>query len=291
MKYCVVCNWSISTDEGYSKTECSDRAIDHYLTTGHEIDSDSRALLTQHATPSWTASQQSTIDVCDGLQDRTGYDPMTETYHTQHDWMGTDSLDVTIRKAVAALTGKEPCNKSRLSDTLDLNALNTLFHPTRTSTSWSAGRVSFTLDTHEVTIHADGDIVISPPENRAMDTSRTTLSEGDKTAHETRNSLETDTHQARYDWATSDSLSTTVVSTIATVAGKEPTELKPLFDQLDPDALDALFQPTDDALRVGGQVAFIVDDYQVTVHANGKIVSQGANETSSLLTIEDSNGE
>ncbi|WP_227380898.1 HalOD1 output domain-containing protein [Haladaptatus halobius] len=201
---------------------------------------------------------------------------MTETYHTQHDWTGTDSLDVTIRKAVAALTGKEPCNRSALSDTLDPNALNALFHPTRTSMSRSAGRVSFTLDTHEVTVHLDGDIVISPPENRATDT---------------RDIPATDTHQAQYDWATSDSLSTTVVSTIATVAGKEPTELKPLFDQLDPDALDALFQPTDDALRVGGQVAFILDDYQVIVHANGKIVSQDANETSSLLTIEDSNGE
>ncbi len=40
--YCTVCEWSTSTQEGYSRAEVSERSIEHYCTTGHSVDSGHR---------------------------------------------------------------------------------------------------------------------------------------------------------------------------------------------------------------------------------------------------------
>lgn len=44
-----------------------------------------------------------------------------------------------------------------------------------------------------------------------------------------------------------------------------------LFDRLDPDALDALFEPAAASRRAEGQVTFTIDSYEVTACANGEI--------------------
>jgi len=38
-KYCLECGWNLSTAEGYTEREVSERAIDHFVATGHAIDS------------------------------------------------------------------------------------------------------------------------------------------------------------------------------------------------------------------------------------------------------------
>lgn len=45
-----------------------------------------------------------------------------------------------------------------------------------------------------------------------------------------------------------------------------------LFTQVDPDALDALFQSTSTGMRSSGRVSFPIDDYHVTVNGDGDIV-------------------
>lgn len=62
-----------------------------------------------------------------------------------------------------------------------------------------------------------------------------------------------------------------VVRTVSTVSGKEPTSLAPLYDFLDPDALDALLENSD---RV--TVRFEFDGYPVTVQADGRALVRAA---------------
>ncbi|WP_254522722.1 HalOD1 output domain-containing protein [Natrinema caseinilyticum] len=76
-----------------------------------------------------------------------------------------------------------------------------------------------------------------------------------------------------HDWAGTDSLTTTIVSTVAELSESDPTEVERLYDQIDPESLETLFAPTSGtAGRNIGQVSFQLDAYSITVHATGDIV-------------------
>lgn len=74
-------------------------------------------------------------------------------------------------------------------------------------------------------------------------------------------------------WSADEAPSSSVVEAVAAIEGVEPTSLDRLYDSVDPDALDALFEPSGDApLRDGdGHVAFTFNGYRVTVAATGAI--------------------
>ncbi|WMT07541.1 hypothetical protein NP511_00715 [Natrinema thermotolerans] len=38
-KYCLECDWQVSTADGYTEKEVSKEAIDHFVETGHTVDS------------------------------------------------------------------------------------------------------------------------------------------------------------------------------------------------------------------------------------------------------------
>ncbi|WP_175607258.1 HalOD1 output domain-containing protein [Natrinema saccharevitans] len=62
-------------------------------------------------------------------------------------------------------------------------------------------------------------------------------------------------------------------SSVAELAGSDPTEIERPHDCIDPDGLEALFAPTGDATdRAAGQVSFRLDADTVTVHATGDII-------------------
>lgn len=63
-----------------------------------------------------------------------------------------------------------------------------------------------------------------------------------------------------------------VVRTVAAYSGRPPKELPPLFEVVDPDALDLLFQPLDDGTpRQGGAVAFEYAGYHVRIDFDGRV--------------------
>lgn len=62
-----------------------------------------------------------------------------------------------------------------------------------------------------------------------------------------------------------------VIRSVSTVSGKEPTSLTPLYDFLDPDALDELVKNSD---RVTVQFEF--DGYLVTVRSDDRIFVRAA---------------
>jgi hypothetical protein len=65
-----------------------------------------------------------------------------------------------------------------------------------------------------------------------------------------------------------------VVRTVAAVTGTAPEDVRPLYDAVDPDALDRLFARTESGAErpLTGQVRFRFNRCDVTVHADGRTV-------------------
>lgn len=69
------------------------------------------------------------------------------------------------------------------------------------------------------------------------------------------------------DWTEYNYPSTAVVEAVATATDRDPTDLHPLYDYLDGDALDALLSAADTALTI----SFTYDDAWVDVSATGSL--------------------
>jgi hypothetical protein len=69
-------------------------------------------------------------------------------------------------------------------------------------------------------------------------------------------------------------LSAVVIRAVADAADLEPADLgTPLYDQIDPDALDKLFSDRHNGTpRGSGHVTFTLLDYDVTVYSDGHVV-------------------
>lgn len=83
----------------------------------------------------------------------------------------------------------------------------------------------------------------------------------------------TETYHVTHDWAEAASVSSTILEAMAEIEEDHLTGNPPLFDVVDPDALDALFQPTsDDQPRRNGRVPLRFSGRLVSLHASGEIV-------------------
>lgn len=76
-------------------------------------------------------------------------------------------------------------------------------------------------------------------------------------------------HRSRHDWDQDGSLSTSVVTAVSQVTGDDPTEIDPLYEVIDPDALDRLVDSLGD--DADGQVTFTLNGCAVTVTGDGAI--------------------
>jgi len=93
-------------------------------------------------------------------RDRTGYDPVTDTYHYQYDWESPGGLSSAVITAVATVADTEPTELESLHDCVDPDALNALFRPISEERPRSCGRLSFTLDEYDVTVYSHGEIAV-----------------------------------------------------------------------------------------------------------------------------------
>ncbi len=66
-------------------------------------------------------------------------------------------------------------------------------------------------------------------------------------------------------------MSERIIEAVATETGRQPCEFGPLYDRIDPDALDALFLDTPERSRTRGHVTFPLADRLVVVFADGTI--------------------
>ena len=77
-------------------------------------------------------------------------------------------------------------------------------------------------------------------------------------------------YRTEYDPTATDGLVSAITDAVASVSESSPTELEPLYDSIDVDALSALFAPTVSGEERRGQVTFPYGDYQITVVADGE---------------------
>jgi hypothetical protein len=78
------------------------------------------------------------------------------------------------------------------------------------------------------------------------------------------------TYRTSYDPET-ESLSIRLLETVAAVTGVEPTALDPLDEYIDPDALDAIFEPLQSRAQAHGSLSFDYEGLLVIVHSDGEI--------------------
>jgi hypothetical protein len=72
--------------------------------------------------------------------------------------------------------------------------------------------------------------------------------------------------------ASSQSLSTRVLTAVADAKACTPVDLEPLYNAINPEALDALFAPqANGTTRADGSVSFQYSGYQVTVSSEGDV--------------------
>ncbi|WP_247728401.1 HalOD1 output domain-containing protein [Halovivax limisalsi] len=90
----------------------------------------------------------------------------------------------------------------------------------------------------------------------------------------------TQTTTVTHDWEGDCSLAVTIVTGIARLADVDPEDVPQIYDQVDPDSLDSLFEPTRrTGDRSDGHLWIPVDDYGVTVHGDGTVVVRSLNHT------------
>ncbi len=76
-----------------------------------------------------------------------------------------------------------------------------------------------------------------------------------------------------FDVASDESVSMAVVRAVSTASQTDACSLPPIANSLDPDALDALFEPTSDgSARSGARISFVYGGYDVTVD-NGEYIT------------------
>lgn len=86
----------------------------------------------------------------------------------------------------------------------------------------------------------------------------------------------------RHDWDADDSVCLTVVRAVSAVTGKDPTEIDPLYEFVDPDALEELLQSLRSAEGARGErsVTFRFDGCTVFISAEGELrISEADAET------------
>ncbi|MFC4549971.1 MULTISPECIES: HalOD1 output domain-containing protein [Halorussus] len=84
-------------------------------------------------------------------------------YQTYHDPESGDELVHTVLDALEAASGRPAADMSvRLYDSVDPDALNDIFRPTRGGASRDEGRVRFTVGRYAVTVAASGHVFVRP---------------------------------------------------------------------------------------------------------------------------------
>lgn len=91
---------------------------------------------------------------------------------------------------------------------------------------------------------------------------------------------QTNTYCLHHDWARDHTVALTVTRGIAVITNTAPTELDPLYEQINADALNQLFSSDSEPPgEHGGRVTFTTSAYEVTVYADGTIEIRPCDES------------
>ena len=82
-----------------------------------------------------------------------------------HDWGGSESVAVTVLRALEETTGEDARSFGTLNDVVDIDALDNLFTTLSSGSARGPGYVTIEFEDHTVTVHSDGK-VMAAPQNR-----------------------------------------------------------------------------------------------------------------------------
>lgn len=82
----------------------------------------------------------------------------------------------------------------------------------------------------------------------------------------------TDQFRIRHDRESDGPIAIAVAQGVAAVTGEEPTDIQPVYEVVDPDALDEIVAAIREERH--GEVQFVLDDCEVTIKASGVIELQ-----------------
>lgn len=81
-----------------------------------------------------------------------------------------------------------------------------------------------------------------------------------------------ETYSVKHGWGCNVPFGELIVKTISKITNTNVLELQPLYETIDPEALDDLFSPVEGkAPRNVGSLTFEYEGYQIVVHASGWI--------------------
>lgn len=82
---------------------------------------------------------------------------------------------------------------------------------------------------------------------------------------------ETHTPRLHHDWERDKRVSTVIIEAVAALTDASPTSIGPLYEVVDPDAVDALFAPPPRSRRAESELRFTLNDCEISVYGDGLI--------------------
>jgi len=172
------------------------------------------------------------------MTDDTSYrqflDPDVETHRAVFD-PDTESVSDAVVRVVASVTGAETEALEPIETVVDPIIFDALVRRNRREL-----QISFVYQNHHVTVDSSGHIIVQPCQANWGAT-------------------------PRFQFEDSDAASDAVVRAIAATRGIDEMDVEPLYNYIDPEALDKLFDGTD---RNDIVVSFSFDD--LCIHVNGE---------------------
>lgn len=85
---------------------------------------------------------------------------------------------------------------------------------------------------------------------------------------------ETQTYRLYHDWGSSTRLSTEIILAVAALTDTPANEIGPLYEIVNPDALDHLFPPVESRGQTESTLRFTLNECDVTVYSQGVVEIQ-----------------
>ena len=171
---------------------------------------------------------------------KTGGKHLSEQYYATFDPMSEPGSDAVV-SSLAEVTDTDPNEMEPIESVVDPIVFDALVRRQRRPI-----RLSFVYHEHHVTVDTGGEIWIRNSETAGQSEFECSFDADESPSHE-------------------------VVRAIAAVKGIEPTGVDPLYDFIDPDALDAMFDGTIGTSERDIRVSFRIDDLEIEVSGDGRI--------------------
>ena len=165
---------------------------------------------------------------------------LSDCYHVMFDPNSEPGSDAVV-SSLAEVTGTDPDELEPIELVVDPIIFDALVRRRRRPI-----QISFVYHEHHVTVDTGGEIWI-------------------------QNSEQADRPEFECVFDVDESPSHGVIRAIATVKGVDPTDVDPLYDFIDPDALNTMFDDTTEARESDLRVSFRIEDSKIEVSGDRRI--------------------